>query len=252
MPKQDLAFRSKIINTAGMLGFAPDQRKTPSFDLLGAFITNPISLLPRSPASTRCSIPFKGGVLLHSGFPNPGLVKIIGKYSRQWGISSIPIILHLMVSDDLEMEKILRILEPVEGVTGLELSFDSDCDPSRIVRLLLVALTEWPVIAQLSIEQIRAVLPLVQNDDLSAVSIAPKRGKLSTQVGNGENRLVSGRLYGTSLYAQALTDLEQALTYQLPVIVSGGVTTLEQIDQLILAGAYAVQIDTVLWGQRLS
>ena len=29
MPKQDLAFRSRIINAAGMLGFAPDPRKIP-------------------------------------------------------------------------------------------------------------------------------------------------------------------------------------------------------------------------------
>lgn len=252
MPKQDLAFRTRIINSAGMLGFTPDPRKIPGYDLLGAFVTNPVSLLPRSPALTRCSTPYLGGVLLHSGFPNPGLAKIIGKYSRQWGISSVPIILHLMVSDDLEMEKILRILEPVEGVTGLELSFDPDCEPSRIARLLEVALTEWPVIAQLSIEQIRLILPLIKNDELSAVSISPKRGKLISKVADGEKRLVDGRLFGACLYPQALSDLEQALTYQIPVIASGGITTLEQVEQFLLAGAYAVQIDTVLWGQGLS
>jgi dihydroorotate dehydrogenase (NAD+) catalytic subunit len=252
MPKQDLAFRSRIINAAGMLGFTPDPRKIPGYDLLGAFVTNPVSLLPRSPASERCSIPYMGGVLLHSGFPNPGLAKIIGKYSRQWGISSIPIILHLMVSDDLEMEKILRILEPVEGITGLELSFEQGFEPQKIARLLQDALTEWPVIAQLYMEQMCSVLPLLENAELSAVSISPKRGKLSTQVVSGEKRLVSGRLYGTSLYAQAMTDLEQALAYKVPVIASGGVTTLEQVEQLIQAGAYAVQIDTVLWGQGLS
>ncbi len=252
MPKQDLAFRSRIINAAGMLGFAPDPRKTPSYDLLGAFVTNPISLLPRSPALTRCSIPYLGGVLLHSGFPNPGLAKIIGKYSRQWGISSIPIILHLMVSDDSEMEKILRILEPVEGVTGLELSFEPECEPQKIARLLQVALTEWPVIAQLSIEQIRVILPLIPSEELSAVSISPRRGKLSAKVADGESQLVSGRLYGDCLYAQALADLEQALHYRIPVIASGGVTTLKQVEQMIQAGAYAVQVDTVLWGKGLS
>jgi dihydroorotate dehydrogenase (NAD+) catalytic subunit len=252
MPKQDLAFRTRIINAAGMLGFAPDPRKIPGYDLLGAFVTNPVSLLPRSPALTRYSTPYLGGVLLHSGFPNPGLAKIIGKYSRQWGITSIPIILHLMVSDDLEMEKILRILEPVEGVTGLELSFEPGCEPQKIARLLQVALTEWPVIAQLTMEQIRVTLPLIKSEELSAVSISPKRGKLKATVIDGEKRFVEGRLFGACLYPQALTDLEQALTYKVPVIASGGVTTLEQVDQLIQAGAYAVQIDTVLWGQGLS
>lgn len=251
MPKQDLAFRSRIINVAGMLGFSPDSRKTRSYDLLGAFVTNPVSLLPRSPAGTRCAVPYFGGVLLHSGFPNPGVVKVIEKYSRQWSISSIPIILHLMVSDDLELDKILRILEPVEGVTGLELSFQPECEPYKIARLLQIALTEWPVIAQLSIEQIRVVLPLIQNGELSAVSISPKRGKLPSGNMPGENKFVTGSLYGASLYAQVLAELEQALTYQVPVIASGGVSTLEQVEQLLQAGAFAVQIDTVLWGQVL-
>jgi dihydroorotate dehydrogenase (NAD+) catalytic subunit len=235
-----------------MLGFAPDIRKTLSFDLLGAFVTNPVSLLPRSPAFTRCSVSYLGGVLLHSGFPNTGLAKIIGKYSRQWGISSIPIILHLMVSDDSEMEKILRILEPVEGVTGLELSFEPECEPQKIARRLQIALTEWPVIAQLSIEQMCSVLPLLEHSELSAVSISPRRGKLPARNMAGENQLVSGRLYGDCLYAQALADLEQAITYNFPVVASGGVTTLERAEQLLFAGAFAVQVDTVLWGKGLS
>ena len=42
------------------------------------------------------------------------------------------------------------------------------------------------------------------------------------------------------------------LHYRIPVIASGGVTTLKQVEQMIQAGAYAVQVDTVLWGKGLS
>ena len=157
-----------------------------------------------------------------------------------------------MVSDDLEMEKILRILEPVEGVTGLELSFEPECEPQKIARLLQVALTEWPVIAQLSIEQIRVILPLIKNEDLSAVSISPKRGKLPAKVLAGENQLVSGRLYGDCLYAQALADLEQAFTYQFPGDRIRRDYNTRAGRATFIAGAYAVQVDTVLWGKGLS
>ena len=39
-----------LMNAAGSLGFAPDMRTPVDMSKLGAFITNPISLGPRSPA----------------------------------------------------------------------------------------------------------------------------------------------------------------------------------------------------------
>ncbi len=252
MPKQELVFRSAITNMAGMLGFAPDPRNTPNYDQLGAFFTNPISLLPRSPAETRCAIPFPGGVLLHSGFPNPGIVKVVSKYGRQWSASPIPVILHLMVDEAQSMSKMLNILERVEGVTGIEVSFRPGSEPQMMAQVLRSALTEWPVIVQLEPEQMQSVLPLMQNCDLSGVSLVPKRGMMPFHGIDAEKQFVSGRLFGASLFPQALADLECALAYGIPVIASGGVTTRTQVDQMLKAGALAVQVDTVLWGSGLN
>lgn len=251
MPKQDLTFRSAIVNSAGMLGFAPDPRKTPDYDRLGAFFTNPISLLPRSPAETRCAIPFQGGVMLHSGFPNPGLNKVVSKYRRQWSISSIPVIPHLMVDDAQGMSAMLDILEGLEGVAGIEVSFKPGCELQMMAQVLRSALTEWPVIAQLEIEQLQSLIPLIQESGLSAVSLVPKRGRLPFPGKDGDPQLVSGRLYGAALFPQDLADLEKALDYGVPVIASGGVTTSVQVEQMLKAGAFAVQVDTVLWGSGL-
>lgn len=252
MPKQDLTFRSPITNVAGMLGFAPDPRKTPNYGQLGAFFTNPISLAPRSPAEMRCAIPFQGGVLLHSGFPNPGLVRAISKYGRQWATASMPVVLHLMVDDARNMDDMLGLIENVEGVAGIEVSFKPGCEPQMMAQVLHSALTEWPVIAQLEIEQLRSVLPLLQPDCLSAVSLPPKRGRLPVDSINKEPDFVSGRLFGSTLFPQALSELQQALDFGVPVIASGGVTSKEQVEQLLKAGAFAVQVDTVLWGNGLN
>ncbi len=151
MPKQELAFRTRITNVAGMLGYAPDARKTSFIYDLGAFFTNPVSLLPRSPAEARSAIPFPGGVLLHSGYPNPGLVKVIQRHQKQWFSSTIPVILHILVDDEKSLEKVLRLLEDAPGPSGLEISFKPGGDPQMMARTLRVAATEWPVIAQLNI-----------------------------------------------------------------------------------------------------
>ena len=71
-PRSDLQIPSPWLNAAGMLGFAPG--KPWPFDApQGAFVTNPVSLKPRTPAGNRCLLPYPGGFLLHTGLPNPGL-----------------------------------------------------------------------------------------------------------------------------------------------------------------------------------
>src|SRR5690606_4982969 len=96
--KRDLYFDKPLINSAGTLGFAPDMRSLESLsylDKLGAFVTNPISLRPRLPTSSPVAIEFSGGVLLHTGLPNPGFSHVIKKYSAKWKRSELPIIVHI-------------------------------------------------------------------------------------------------------------------------------------------------------------
>ena len=77
MFKQDLTFRTPLMNAAGMLGFIPNPRAPLDLGWLGAFVTNPVSLSPRQPAENRVMLPFAGGFLLHTGLPNPGLRVVI-------------------------------------------------------------------------------------------------------------------------------------------------------------------------------
>ena len=46
----DLPLTGPLMNAAGTLGFAPDPRQ-PHSDFLDAFVTNPVSLRPRTPAN---------------------------------------------------------------------------------------------------------------------------------------------------------------------------------------------------------
>lgn len=249
MPKQDLVFRTPITNAAGMLGFSPDPRSIHGYEHLGAFFTNPISLEPRTPATLRCALPFNGGVLLHSGYPNPGLGQVVKKHGRVWSKSDIPIILHLMADDLHSMEKMVGMLENVEGVSGLEISFGPECKPQEMVQMLQILIMERPVIAQLDSEQMQMVLPLMETNSLSAVSMIGKRGSLPFNCGKGETVNITGRLFGPSLFPQALLEMEKALPYGFPVIISGGITKKIQVEQALSSGAYAVQLDTILWGK---
>jgi len=59
--------------------------------------------------------------------------------------------------------------------------------------------------------------------------------------------LVTGRLYGPSLFPQTLETVFSASKLSLPMIGAGGVWTKENAEAMLSADALAVQVDAVLW-----
>ena len=93
--KFDLTISPPLMNAAGTLGFAP----VVELAGLGAFITNPLSLGSRTPAQSRAAPAFPGGILIHSGYPNPGLKAVIRRYARRWSNLNMPVIVHLLAQN---------------------------------------------------------------------------------------------------------------------------------------------------------
>ena len=91
MSKYDLSLAKPILNAAGTLGFVPDPAGPASLAHLGAFVTNPVSLAPRTPAQGLRWQAYPGGFLLHSGYPNPGLRAVVKRYAPAWGRASLPV-----------------------------------------------------------------------------------------------------------------------------------------------------------------
>ncbi|MEN8173766.1 MAG: hypothetical protein ABFS03_12925, partial [Chloroflexota bacterium] len=115
--KFDLRIDPPVVNAAGTLGFAP-KKHAPS---LGAFLTNPISLYARKPAQGTRFLPYPSGFLLHTGFPNPGIKRVIRSYGRAWAAAKVPIIVHLLAQDSVEITEMVARLEQVEGIAGVEI-----------------------------------------------------------------------------------------------------------------------------------
>ncbi|MCA9911559.1 MAG: dihydroorotate dehydrogenase, partial [Anaerolineae bacterium] len=71
--KSSLILESPVMPAAGTMGFADEYKGLVKLDKLGALVTNPVTLYPRSPASGTRVVALDSGVLVHSGLPNPGL-----------------------------------------------------------------------------------------------------------------------------------------------------------------------------------
>src|SRR4030042_259500 len=153
MPKHDLAFIPAVMNAAGSLGFTPDTHSPIDWSAFGAFVTNPISLTPRTPANGRRYIDYPGGFLLHTGYPNPGLSLVCRRYAGHWSRSPVPIIVHLLARGTDELVRMVQRLEYMEGVSGLEVGMVSDASADMGAACAQAASGELPVIMQVPMER---------------------------------------------------------------------------------------------------
>jgi dihydroorotate dehydrogenase (NAD+) catalytic subunit len=249
MYKRDLYFSKPLMNSAGMLGFVPEKRDPVPWSEMGAFVTNPLSLRSRLPAALPALIDYPGGLLLHSGLPNPGLNSVMKRHASQWARSELPIIVHLMADRPEETLHMVRTLEGVENIMAVELGFSSQLAGDIILLAVEMCMGELPLIVSLPTEQVLSFGPRVVDAGADAVSMAAPKGALPAEKNDGvtKTHLVTGRLYGPSLFPRSLEVVSSAAKLGLPIIASGGVQSNEDSNVMFSAGAMAVQLDVILW-----
>lgn len=241
--KRDLYFSKPLINSAGSLGFAPDSRNAISLDSFGAFVTNPISLRPRMPTAEPKMIEFSGGVLLHTGLPNPGFNQVIKKYSTKWNRAELPIIVNLMADRPEETHQMVRLLENIENVMAVQLGFAPLLSDDIILLNLEMCLGELPLVFALPHEQILSLGPKLIQEGASTISISSPRGAMYDE----DKNIITGRMYGKSLFPRSLDIVRSAGMIGLPIIGACGVWTDADVESMLGAGAMAVETDIRLW-----
>jgi len=253
--KRDIYFSKPLMNAAGSLGFTPDTRTGISLEPFGAFVTNPFSLRPRMPATKPEVVEYPGGFLLHTGLPNPGLNAGLKKYSAKWSRADLPIIVHLMADRPEETQRMVRALESQENVMAAELGFAPLLADDIILLTLEMCVGELPLIFSLPVEQVLSLGPRLIQGGAQAISIAAPRGALPLTPNaspDGRGELITGRLYGPSLFPQTLETVHSAARIGLAVIGSGGVWSKENADAILSVGALAVQVDAALWNPNFT
>jgi dihydroorotate dehydrogenase (NAD+) catalytic subunit len=240
VPKYDLSFATPHLNAAGFLGFAPDRWRPNDIFRLGAFITNPVSLRARSPAHGKRCLPFPGGFLLHTGHPNPGLSQVIRRHASSWERSALPILVHLLAENPTEVSEMVKRLERVTGVMGIEVGIPPGCDRQTALALAQAAVGELPVIVHLPFETAAEFAPSFASLPIAAISLGAPHGVLPDPQGN----LVYGRLYGPATFPPAMKVIQSMIISKLPVIAAGGIYSPQNAETMLAASGVR---DAVLW-----
>lgn len=242
MFKRDLVFSTPLFNAAGMLGFAPNPRGPVDLSQMGAFVTNPISLKPRTPAEKRRLAPYPGGFLLHTGLPNPGFRSVLKQYAARWEAFALPVIVHVMPVSPGELSEMAHRLEGIENILGIEVGLHPQVTAQQARDILAAGAGELPLIACLPMESLPALMQVMPSTGVSAISLSAPRGTLML-----DGELISGRLYGPGVLPAALAAVQAAAQTGIPVIGGGGVYRAQDAAAMQTAGAFAVQIDAALW-----
>ncbi len=239
----DLDLATPWMNAAGAVGFAPPER-WPWPEAAGAWVTNPLSLSPRSPAESRAAQAFPGGALLHSGLPNPGLKAVLKRYAARWQRSPLPAWAHVIGRSADEIHQMMLRLEGIEGVSAIELGVGNELTGQEALTWAEAALGELPLVIHLPMRRVsEAWLGELARLGASAITLSAPRGVLP----GPDGKPCGGRVYGPSLLPLMMDAVQESQRWRLPVIAGAGVYRFEDGKALLAAGAWAVQIDTLLW-----
>lgn len=234
-------FSTPVLNAAGTFGFTPPNKA--EIPALGGFFTNPISLTTRTPAHGTRYHAYPGGMLLHTGLPNPGIHKAIQAFGAAWARSHVPVFVHLLTEGPHDAESMVLMLEDAGVVSGVELGLPPFVTLGEARAILQAAMGELPVLVRVSPEQALELAPALTAQGAAGIVIGPPRGTLPTHAGEE----ISGRMYGPSLSPQILALTRLLAQRDIPVLAGTGMFKPEHVRAALNAGALAVQIDTALW-----
>jgi len=256
-----LHLRNPFLTASGTYGFGEEYRQFYDPALLGAVVTKGLTLEPRRGNSPPRIAETPAGMLNSIGLENPGVDAFIDRILPRCRALGTPVIVNIAGNTPEEYGELAARLNSAKGVAGLEVNVSCPnvkegglafgVDPGMVQRVTGIVRhnTSLPVIVKLS--------PNVT--DISEMALAAEAGGadvlslvntfLGMEIDVHRCRPVLGNIFG-GLSGPAVRPLAVRMVWQvyevskLPLIGMGGIMTVEDVLQFILAGAQAVAVGT--------
>ncbi len=264
---QELTLNSPLISASGAFGFSLQASDLIDFNALGAFTTPTLTLQPRIGFPPPRTAESHSGLLLSSGWPNPGLKVFLAVNLPDYNSLLCPLIVNITAGCVEDWQALTAELSAEEGIAAIELNLSWDAmfinqklvSPfpagSEYLDVLMASITavkevsSKPIIAKLpssGIEAGEAAKSAVEaGADIISISsgypgIAVRAQSLSLKLANRY-----GNLSGPCIKPLALYQVWRAAnSVEVPVIASGGIASAEDVLEFLLVGASAAAIGT--------
>lgn len=259
-----LFLRNPIMAASGVFGYGVEYAEVMDVNGLGAICTRGTTLRPRLGNAAPRAIETPAGLINAVGLHNPGVNAVLERHGDRWSSWHVPVIVNIGAESVDDYAELARRLDSHPGVAGIELNlscpnsqdggllFALDAAAASTVATAVREVTELPLLAKLSpaaADQRKIARALVDAgvDAITAVNTMPAlavdhRGK-KPLLGN-----VYGGLSGPALKPLALRVVfEVAQAVKVPIIAAGGIGSLDDVLEYLMAGASAVQVGSAVF-----
>ena len=255
-----LRLQNPVIPASGTFGFGLEAQKLYDINCLGALSIKGTTMLPRYGNPTPRIAECESGMLNSVGLQNPGVDKVIEDilpalrevYHQPIiaNISGFSIDDYVQMTERFNAEQQVEIIEvniSCPNVHNGGMAFGTDPKAAAEVTKAVKAVAEKPVFVKLSpnvtdIVSIAKACEEAGADGLCLINtLLGMRINLHTRKPILANRY--GGISGSAIFPLALRMVNQVATAcSLPIIGCGGVSTAEDVVEMMMAGASAVEI----------
>lgn len=259
-----LNLKNPIMNSSGAVYFGLEDKY--GIEKTGALVTKTITMTQRAGNPQPWVIDITSGVMNSVGLANPGvdnvmadfLPKITEKYAND-----LPVMASIAGESVQEYRELARLLSATGHITAIEanlscpnvdrggMAFGVEAQSAGEVIAAIKAVTDLPIYAKLSpnVTDIKPIAKAVEAAGAAGIvlinTVVGMRFDLNTrapQLARG-----TGGMSGAAIHPIAVRFVyEVAQTVTIPVIGVGGVRTVDDALEMLMAGASAVQVGFVL------
>ncbi|ADB17780.1 dihydroorotate dehydrogenase family protein [Pirellula staleyi DSM 6068] len=255
-----LRLRNPILTASGTFGYAREMESLVDFSKLGGILPKTVTQQPRAGNTPWRTVETTAGLLNAIGLDNDGIETFIAHHMPYLGSLPTSIIVSIAGSNHNEFVAMAGRLSDIDGIAAIELNIscpnvahgiDFGADASLCEKLVsdCVKATRHPILAKLTpnVTRIADVAKGAANGGADALSLintvqgmAIDWRKQKPLLGN-----VMGGLSGPAIKPIALRCVHQVRqAVSTPIIGIGGIATIDDVMEFIVAGASAVQIGT--------
>jgi dihydroorotate dehydrogenase (NAD+) catalytic subunit len=255
-----LALRNPILTASGTFGYAREMERIVDFSRLGGILPKTITKAPRPGNKPWRTIETAAGLLNSIGLDNDGIDAFIEQHLPYLATLPTAIVVSIAGSSHDEFVAMAAQLDGRPGVAAIELNIscpnvahgvDYGADAGMCERLVrdVRSRTLLPILAKLTpnVTRIADIAKAAEAGGADAISLintvlgmAVDWRKRRPLLGN-----VVGGLSGPAIKPIALRCVYQvSKAVQTPLVGIGGIATIDDVMEFLVAGASAVQIGT--------
>jgi dihydroorotate dehydrogenase (NAD+) catalytic subunit len=252
--KTGLTLTNPVMIASGCCGFGQVYERLIELSVLGAVVTQSVTLRPRRGRLQPRLVETRAGFVLAVGHQNPGVKKVIKQYGQRWSRSDVPIIVHLPADEPDDLRRTARALfsaltrQGQTALSGIELGLPHGAVPQDVEDWVWAIRegSELPLLVKLPLGgTARDLAEAAANSYADALVVGTP--PLATAMLPDQGQPVTGLLYGPALHSLALHDLQTLTDLDLPLVAAGGIHTRADAQTFFEMGATAVQLDSLLF-----